>query len=80
MTLFSIYDSLCLMTTLQLTLRKVDVYSYGIILWEIATRRIPWDDLEGSSLEFTVKLEEALKNNRRPPVPDTLIKEQNGWV
>ncbi|KAI3512374.1 hypothetical protein L1887_19689 [Cichorium endivia] len=25
--------------------KRCDVYSYGVVLWEITTERIPWDDL-----------------------------------
>jgi serine/threonine protein kinase len=28
---------------------KVDVYSFGIVMWELATRALPWSDFSSSS-------------------------------
>eukprot|EP01125_Pyxidicula_operculata_P003691 TRINITY_DN1493_c0_g1_i5.p2 TRINITY_DN1493_c0_g1~~TRINITY_DN1493_c0_g1_i5.p2 ORF type:complete len:2132 (-),score=469.27 TRINITY_DN1493_c0_g1_i5:6801-13196(-) len=35
---------------------RVDIYSYGVVLWEIATRAFPYDEME----QFKVKREEKL--------------------
>jgi serine/threonine protein kinase len=49
----------------------VDVYSYGIIMWELATRSRPWAELDDSSyIAFRGALTEALMAGQRPALPD----------
>lgn len=58
------------------------MYSYGIILWEIAMQELPWEDLFANctQLEQFNALNKALKAGRRPPVPDGLDKEHPVFV
>lgn len=43
--------------------KKIDVYSFGIIMWETLTLRTPWEEMK----EFTYKIIRAvLEENRRP--------------
>jgi LRR receptor-like serine/threonine-protein kinase FLS2 len=46
---------------------SVDVYSYAILLWEIAAQAKPWEDLKVKSF-FQAALLKAIDEGRRPPV------------
>eukprot|EP00041_Stephanoeca_diplocostata_P035245 m.1234281 g.1234281 ORF g.1234281 m.1234281 type:complete len:1427 (-) comp24665_c0_seq11:370-4650(-) len=49
---------------------SIDVYSYGIMLWEIWARRDPWEDIVANDyLAFWTLLETAVTSGQRPPLP-----------
>uniref|UniRef100_A0A6S8IK00 Protein kinase domain-containing protein n=2 Tax=Amphora coffeiformis TaxID=265554 RepID=A0A6S8IK00_9STRA len=43
---------------------KADIYSYGIILWELLTRQCPYDDMSAIQCALAV-----LNRNHRPEIP-----------
>ena len=43
---------------------KVDVYSYGLLLWSLLTKESPWSTLDRSKI-----MEYVVRENRRPPIP-----------
>lgn len=51
----------------------VDVYSFGIVLWELATRETPWQELPINETAFFAALNRALQTGRRPRIPDEVV-------
>jgi serine/threonine protein kinase len=48
---------------------KVDVYSFGIVMWELATRLPPWSELSRNEVTFVEQLNDALRRGQRPVIP-----------
>ncbi|KAF2073386.1 hypothetical protein CYY_005299 [Polysphondylium violaceum] len=46
---------------------KCDVFSFGIILWELVTRTLPY-----SNISFNCQIEEKVLEGMRPPRPDNV--------
>jgi hypothetical protein len=58
----------------------VDVYSYGIVMWELATRKKPWVDELSHETVFFEQLNRALQTGRRPAIPDDVAAEHGEYV
>jgi len=56
-------------------------YSYGIILWELATRQEPWSHIkEKRYIKFRGALSAALTQGERPPIPVDVVELQPDFV
>eukprot|EP00040_Diaphanoeca_grandis_P032765 m.199369 g.199369 ORF g.199369 m.199369 type:complete len:1145 (-) comp32730_c0_seq7:213-3647(-) len=60
--------------------QEVDMYSFGVIMWELVTREQPWDEIKDSTfIGFFAALSSALANNQRPQIP-VVVEEQSAFV
>lgn len=46
---------------------KADVYSYGVMMWELASQALPWSDVPSSPF-FMNELLKLIRADQRPPV------------
>lgn len=55
---------------------KVDVFAFGTLLWELASREVPYDGLDAADIRAKVEKDEPLKApNGIDPRVAQLIKE-----
>jgi len=61
---------------------EVDVFAFGMVLWELATRERPWDELGGHHDFFDLirLVTKALQKGRRPTLPSTVATEAPDFV
>jgi serine/threonine protein kinase len=57
---------------------KVDVYAYGIVLFEILTQTLPWTELPQRF--FMNRLSEAVLSGKRPTVPAGAVCADERYV
>lgn len=50
---------------------SADVYSFGIVLWELYTREEPFKDLQS----FATMVDSVVGQVKRPPIPDDCPKK-----
>ena len=61
--------------------KAVDVYSFGVLLWELATRKTPWEDeFASDQMTFFNGLNRALQTGRRPGIPDSVLADHGVFV
>jgi hypothetical protein len=51
--------------------QKADVFAFGIIMWEILTRQIVFEEIR-----FQFQLEDEIKKGSRPPLPASLERKE----
>eukprot|EP00040_Diaphanoeca_grandis_P005757 m.34358 g.34358 ORF g.34358 m.34358 type:complete len:973 (-) comp16966_c0_seq1:140-3058(-) len=49
----------------------VDVFSFGMVMFEIWVREFPWSEIKADDITFLSELEEAIKRGDRPQVPSS---------
>jgi tRNA A-37 threonylcarbamoyl transferase component Bud32 len=55
-------------------LAKMDVYSFGILWWQMMTRKVPFDGINGMNVAMQVL------DNKRPPIPGDVPADITGMI
>eukprot|EP00040_Diaphanoeca_grandis_P034701 m.216423 g.216423 ORF g.216423 m.216423 type:complete len:1123 (+) comp33207_c7_seq3:167-3535(+) len=58
----------------------IDIYSFGVVMWEIWARARPWDEVEGDGIQFTAKLTELVGQGQRPQLPQNCEDAPRGYA
>jgi serine/threonine protein kinase len=53
---------------------KIDVFSFGTLMWEILARKIPFDGFEVQDIRRFILSDETL------PLPKTVTNKEIGWI
>lgn len=60
---------------------KIDVYAYGVLLWELWARRLPWEEIEEQGILFQEELAKRVCDGERPQLPKEYCDEApNGFA
>lgn len=59
--------------------RKLDVYSYAIVLWEIWARTRPWDEIIEEEAQFQLTLCDLVISGQRPRLPTAVSPAPDGY-
>lgn len=54
---------------------KIDVYAFGVLMFELWSRRLPWDEIEVQGVHFPEELKRRVCGGHRPMLPTEHCKD-----
>lgn len=58
---------------------SLDVYSYAIVLWEIWSRVLPWNEVKETGVRFVQRLRDLVDAGVRPQLPESCESAPDGY-